>query len=364
MSPRHRRPLPLLAPLGWLYLRASALHHGLYDRHLRRPGKLEIPVVSVGNLTAGGTGKTPMTLWLAENLAGRGRRVGVVSRGYGGVRRADPLVVARGPEILAGPEQAGDEPVMIARRKAAACVVVGRDRLEAGRMARQAGAELVILDDGFQHRRLHRDFDLLLVDAADPWGGGRGLPAGLLREPVSAVRRADAVVLTRCEAALAASKDPVEPEQLPPALASALAPLDPRRRPPVFASTHVFLDMLAPDGQTQDVKQMRGQRVLAVSAIARPESFAALLESLGLRVVEHLAWPDHHRFDGSDAAEIVAVAGKRRARWIVTTEKDAVRWPTGAPRPTVLRVGLALGAAEPLLTLIESRLFRSDKEPS
>ena len=342
-----RRPRPWLAPLGRLYLAGAGWHHRRWDR--RRPPRAPLPVISVGNLAAGGTGKTPMTLWLAEHLGERGRAVAVVSRGYRGRRGDDPLLVARGEEIVASATESGDEAMMIARRGVAAVVVVARQRLAGCMLARNEGAEVAILDDGFQHRGLAREMDIVLLDAADPLGGGRGLPAGWLREPPEGLARADLIVLTRAPAALAACCTPLDQASLPSPLGAVLGSLEPERVPPVLAAAHRPGRLLVPGEGAVDPARLATGRVLAVSGIARPEVFRATLEALGARVASHLAWPDHHPFGPREAAAITEAAARCRARWIVTTEKDAVRWPPGAPRPSVLTVELHIGAGRWLI---------------
>ncbi|MDQ7006175.1 MAG: tetraacyldisaccharide 4'-kinase [Acidobacteriota bacterium] len=342
-----RHPRPWLSPVGRLYLAAAGWHHRRWDR--RRPGRAPLPVISLGNLAAGGTGKTPMTLWLAARLTAEGRKPAVVSRGYGGRRRKDPLVVSRGARIQATVDEAGDEAMMIARRQVAGLVVVARRRLEGCALARDEGADVAVLDDGFQHRALARELDIVLLDAADPLGGGRGLPAGWLREPPRGLARADVLILTRAPSELAAHTVPLAAGALPAALRETLAALPAEHVPPVLAATHRPGRLLIPGQDPAPPQRLAGERVLAVSGIARPETFRATLEGLRARVLDHLAWPDHHRFGTREAAAITRAAARCRARWIVTTEKDAVRWPESAPRPTVLTVDFEIGAGAWLL---------------
>jgi tetraacyldisaccharide 4'-kinase len=185
----------LLAPLAPLYGTAVALRNRAFDRHPSRCASVPVPVLSVGNLTTGGTGKTPVTLHLAEALGRAGRRAAVVSRGYGGRRSEDPMTVDPG----SSPAQTGDEPLMMARRLGPGRVVVGRKRYHAAlrALALEPPPDLLIMDDGFQHRALKRDVDLLLLDGVRAWGNGRMLPLGDLREPMASAARATCLVVTR-----------------------------------------------------------------------------------------------------------------------------------------------------------------------
>jgi len=361
-SPRRRRrqPLPALAPLGRIYLWVARAHHAAYDRGWRSEARIGVPVISIGNVTAGGTGKTPAALWLTGELADRGHAVGIVSRGYRGRRAEDPLVVARDGRLLAHPSEAGDEPVMLAQGTAARVVTVGRDRASAARLARDAGADVLILDDGFQHRRLHRDLDIVLVDAADPFGGGRGLPAGLLREPPGALLRADLLLLTRCPPDMPGGGR-LPTSALPGPLRELLSRAAPSAAPPVFATRHEPDALQRADGSWAPANALAGRRVLAVSGIGRPDDFVATLERTGAIVADHLAWSDHHRYDRADARTIEQHAARARAELIVTTSKDAVRWPAGAPRPAVLRIALSVPGGPEIVERVMETIRRFER---
>src|SRR5688500_1452582 len=191
----------VLPPLSALYGAVTRTRLKLYQRGTFQTTKLERPVISVGNITAGGTGKTPLIEWVARMLAGAGKNVCILTRGYGRENPQRQVIVSDGKTILATPSEAGDEPYLLATKLlGSAAVICNADRISAGRYAIESfGTDCFILDDGFQHLRLARDLNIVTIDATNPWGGGQLLPYGRLREPLSGLRRADCVVLTRCD---------------------------------------------------------------------------------------------------------------------------------------------------------------------
>jgi tetraacyldisaccharide 4'-kinase len=294
----------------------KALHHA-QQRALRPGYRQHLPalVVSIGNLVTGGTGKTPLTLWLSRHLVGRGQRVAVLSRGYGrthqGVSRVAAAASTR-PQVL----HFGDEPVLMAAKLTDTPVWVGRQRSASGRAAiASSQAEILILDDGFQHLALHRDLDLVLLDANNPWGNGALLPLGPLREPLEHLRRADALILTRAANAEATQRLRAQlQEQFP--------------SKPIFCCQHRLAALRwGLGGPVVSGDALRDQPVLAFAGIAKPASFLQMLRESGIRVVEKRIFPDHHFYRPHDLAELLDAAAVRKARLLVTTEKDAVRLP-------------------------------------
>lgn len=350
----------LAVPLGRAYLAVAAARNALYERGVLRVHDAGGPVLCVGNISVGGTGKTPTVRRLAATLADRSERVAVVSRGYGGRPDALPLFVRRAGRIVAAVEQSGDEARMIAEDDRLHAVVVDPDRVRGARAAFSDGATVVVLDDGFQHRRLRRDADVVLADWSDPLGGGRGLPAGRLRESPRGLRRARALVLTRAPDAFAEQDTPLERDALPQrALAAALAKLG-SDAPLVFAARHAPESLAGPSGHAEDAAALAGRRVLAVCGIAQPASFRASLAALGASIEGFLPWPDHHAYTAHDAERIARACEATRADLLVTTEKDAVRWPREAPPAHVLRVRVACGAWKRLVAqLLEAIAERS-----
>jgi len=302
---------PWLAPLGAAFGAAAALRVGLYRRGLLASSHPRGPVVSVGNLSVGGSGKTPLVARIAELASELGLPVALLSRGYRGSFCGEALFVSDGASVLAGADEAGDEAVMLARRAPGAVVAVGRrrDRLAEAVEAR-FGPRLHVLDDGFQHLRLRRDLDLLCVDPADV--DDRPLPAGRLREAPSAALRADAVVVGADASAFAALRERWKPLRERPAFrmerrVAAFADLAGRPRP-------------AP------------ARPWLLTGIARPGRFAGDVRRDVAPPLGHSAFPDHHAFTARELAEVARRAAAAGADAVLTTAKDAVR--IGAPPET------------------------------
>lgn len=318
-----------LAPLRL----GSLLYRGLastsYTWEVRKRRRLPCPVVSIGNLTVGGTGKTPLTIWLARWLCQQRWRVAVLSRGYGGQRRDEPCVVSNGAGPLCTWSEVGDEPYLLAQELPGIPILVGKDRFASGQHARQHfGTQVVILDDGFQHYRLARDLDIVLVDATNPFGQGALLPRGILREPLRALQRADVVVLTRVELAQATLRDVTE--QI-------------RRWAPNVPIYHLRTTVQAVwEEDTQlcgGATSLHRRRVVAFAGIGNPQAFAATLTQLGSDVAALVVFPDHHPYTERDWRAIIDVVHRYEADCLVTTTKDRVRltpsWQASAPLYTI-----------------------------
>lgn len=313
---RRVRWTDLLLPLTPLYAVAVRTRAAAYERGLCLRRRLPVPVVSVGNLVLGGAGKTPTTVALVRDLIRRGRRPAVLTRGWGRTT-ADPLVLV-GPDPGYRPQQAGDEPLELALRLPGVPVVVDGDRRRGGEEAIRRGADVLLLDDGFQHLGLARDLDLVVVDAGDPWGGGRLPPRGRLREPLSALGRASAVLVTKVpsphqEAVAAIAK---EVHRHAPGL-------------PVLAARLEAVRMRTPDG-VESIGTLAGGKVLAFAGVGRPAGFFQLLEEAGAEVVARRSFPDHHLYTAAEVDELTQTAAAAGAR-LVTTGKDAVKLPPRAP---------------------------------
>ncbi|CAM3238243.1 tetraacyldisaccharide 4'-kinase [Corallococcus sp. ZKHCc1 1396] len=306
----------LLSPLSllsWPYSGAVRLRGALYDAGLLQAEHVEdLRVISVGNLNVGGTGKTPAVLHLADMLIREGRKVGILTRGYG--RESPEPLTFTGAERLPPVTAAGDEPLLLARRCPAARLFVGADRVSAARRARDDfGLDTVLLDDGFQHRRLHRDEDLVVVDEAVGLGNGHLLPRGPLREPPSALRRATLLWL---RAAALPSPAPISI----PGLEAVTAPRVRTRYGPT--------GWWDPSGTEHATNALEGRPVLVLAGLARPGGFLRTVMALGAEVRDAALFPDHHRFTADELRNVEARA-RQQGALVVTTEKDAVRLPPG-----------------------------------
>ena len=297
----------LLAPLSRVYSLIQQLRAVLYRIGILKVYRLPRPVISIGNITVGGTGKTPVTAYVARLLLEQGHKVAVLSRGYGGRLEGQSVVVSDGATVMLGPRECGDEPYLLASTVPGLMVVIGTDRYAAGRLAmQQFSPDIFLLDDGYQHLRLHRDLNILLLDCSCPFGNGRTLPAGLLREPAGAARRADLIILTRC------------PE------GTTIAPLD--ARIPACVSCHRIADLLPlAGGSAGPLSSLGTSKVLAFAGIADPTSFFNELKTRGLNVVHTIRLPDHSAYSTSDLSAIMDAMEKYDADLAVTTEKDGVK---------------------------------------
>jgi tetraacyldisaccharide 4'-kinase len=278
----------LLAPAAWLYCSVAVLRAAAYRHRWLGSGSAGVPVIVVGNLTVGGTGKTPLVLWLVGHLRRRGLRPGIATRGYGGEAADGPRLVP----AHADPLRYGDEPVLLAANGGCP-VVAARDRLAAARLLASAhGCDCVVTDDGLQHYRLRRDCEILVVDGMRGHGNGRCLPAGPLREPRGRGARADLTIVNGPGSA-----------PLPGSLGMSLVPGN-------------AVNLYHP-GVERPLESFRGETVAAIAGIGNPERFFSMLRGLGLSVQAN-AFPDHHRFTEADIATL-------SAHTVLMTEKDAIK---------------------------------------
>lgn len=338
-SGRTPGPRPLLAVLSGGYRGLVGVRHWLYDRHLLRSRALRCPVVSVGNLTVGGTGKTPAVELAVRTLAELGYRCAVVSRGYR--RKSSGIqVVADTAAIRLEPEDAGDEPFLLARRLPGVPVVVGSNRFDAASVAvERFGATAIVLDDGFQHRTLAKDLEIVMTRARHPWGNGQLLPHGPLREPLSGLSRAALIV--------AAGADRAEDADEVKAAARRHAP-----GVPVVTARYVAVECWeARSLRPHPPHELTGRRLLAFAGLASPDGFARTLGALGVDVAHFATFVDHHWYTAADLAALDAQAAALGAEALVTTEKDWVRLrdvarPRRAIHVVSVRLELLDGAAD------------------
>lgn len=291
-------------------LRVLLYHWGWFEQR-----RLPVPVLSVGNITIGGTGKTPVVIVLVEWLLAQGKRVAILSRGYRRTSTAQYLLVSDGERLLVGPNEAGDEPFMMAQRCPKAMVAVGANRYELGDwLLNRFPLDCLVLDDGFQHLGLYRDVNLLLVDATDPEGLGAMVPAGRLREPLRAASRATAIVITRADV-------PAEVTEVCRKLKATLGfmsdPIQAVFRPEGLVSVTT--------GVSEPLSWSKGKTALLCSGVGHAGSFRSLIERIGIKIVEEVIHPDHHAYTSQDVERLKARAAELQAELVVTTEKDACK---------------------------------------
>jgi len=309
-------PLPVMAGLSALsaaYRGVLAVRARLYWWGALRTGRLPCPVVSIGNITVGGSGKTPAVELAALTLRELGARPAVVSRGYGRQTRGVHVVADR-DRVLLGPRAAGDEPLLLAERLPGIPVLVGENRYEAGRRAVEAyGANAVVLDDGFQHRTVEKDLDILVINGRSPWGNGRLFPRGALREPRTAIGRAHLVMITNPATAadIQVITDMVRRHN--------------RHAPVVSAGHRVVEARQLFDGQRAAVPTLAGRPLLAFAGLGSPQGFADTVASTGIALKGLVEFPDHHWYAQEDLAELEERAAAVGAQGLITTEKDSVR---------------------------------------
>lgn len=341
-------------PLSAIYNAVTRARRTAYRRGWFSVSKLAVPVISVGNLTTGGTGKTPLVEWVCRTIAAehgeaepgtdrRTKRVCVLTRGYGRDNPKSQVVVSNGTALLASVNEAGDEAFLLAKNLLGiAAVVSNSDRVGAGRWAiENLGAEVFVLDDGFQHLRLARDLDIVTIDATNPWGGGSLLPAGHLREPPSGLSRADCVVITRT--------DQVED------LTSIKAAIKRRSGSvPVFSSRMVTRGIRKLDGASVDRESFRSEQPAAFCGLGNPESFFTQLRHYGLTPAFTRTFADHHSYSQSDIDALVEEARAHGAECLITTAKDATKLSTlNFELPCyVLEIQIAIDDQHQLIELI------------
>ncbi|HSS30477.1 MAG TPA: tetraacyldisaccharide 4'-kinase [Nitrospiraceae bacterium] len=287
----------------------------LYDWGWFAQRKLPVSVLSVGNLTLGGTGKTPVVIVLVDWLLAQGKRVAILSRGYRRTSTDPFLLVSDGERLLVNPKEAGDEPFLMAQRCPKAIVAVGADRYELGDwVLNRFPVDCLVLDDGYQHLGLYRDVNLLLVDATDAEGLAALVPSGRLREPLQAAARATAIVVTRADvpaqvtevchrlrATLGTMPDPIQVVFRPESLVSVVT------------------------GTSQTLSWSKGKTALLCSGVGHAGSFRSLVERMGMKVLDEVAYADHHDYTSHDVERLRARAAELQAELIVTTEKDACK---------------------------------------
>ena len=333
----------LLIPFSWLYAIGIWVRNRLYALGVFRVQRLPCPVISVGNIAVGGTGKTPAVIAIAEHLQKAGLRVAILLRGYKRKAREGITVVSDGRWVYASATESGDEAYMMAQHLSGVPIIVGRERYLAGQIALERfNVDVLLLDDAFQHRQLGRDVDILTVPVTHPFGNpARLLPAGTLREPPSALRCADIILLTHVdtpEISLHAKK-----------AVKRLAP-DALVLESVHQPTRLYPLIPGDSGEHRDIEVLKGKRLLAVCGIGNPDTFFGTLTRCSPASIELMAFPDHHVYVEADGQRINAAFRAAEADLVVTTQKDAqklgpVMGPRGLPM-FVLEVALVIAGRD------------------
>lgn len=337
----------LLAPLAllsYVFLLLVMTRRFLYQIGFFKIRSLSCQVISIGNLTVGGTGKTPFAIFLAEELRKAGRSVVIVTRGYKGRSKETINLVSDRERIFLDPSDAGDEAFLIASRLKGVPVIIGRDRYLAGEYAlRNFKAEIILLDDGFQNHSIKKDAEILLIDATAPAGNGYMLPRGILREPFSALCRSSAIILTRTD----------QTDQLDQVVK------DIRR---YSDSIEIYKSRFKPvglkeirSGAEEGIGHIKGKRLLLFSGIGNPGSFSQMIGRLGGEIAGEMIFPDHHNYIIRELEQIELFASRNKIDLIVTTEKDGVKiaeMPFGYLPVWALRVDLIMEDQDKLEELI------------
>ena len=354
--------LALLKGISLVFSAVVSLRYFLYGIGLLRRYPLGIQVISIGNVTAGGTGKTPVTEIFARTLAAEGRKVAILSRGY---RRKEaplwqrlftqvvepPLVVSDGKHVLLDSEKGGDEPYMLASNLPGVAVVVDRNRVKAGRYAiKRLGCDTIILDDGFQYQKLKHSIEVVLVDSTNPFGNGNMLPRGILREPARNLKRADIIFLTKCRGAVTAVREEIRKYNTTAEIVEC------NHTPKVLKDVW--------SREEYPLSWLNGKTTCTLSGIASPKGFENSLRHLGAKVVWCERYADHHRYDSSEILYALNRTADMGADALVTTEKDAVRFPrfeTTPVRCLYLRIAIEiLSGAENFASIISRICFRKN----
>jgi tetraacyldisaccharide 4'-kinase len=344
----------MLAPLSALYGLATRARLALYQQGAFSVERLEVPVISVGNITAGGTGKTPLVAWLARAVAREGQRACILTRGYGRVNPKSRVLVSDGERVLADAREGGDEPLMMAEMlRGQSAVISDADRVGAARWAmKNLNSEVFILDDGFQHLRLARDLNIVTVDATDPWGGQHLLPRGTLREPLAGLKRADCLVITRADQST--DLDALRAE------ASGLS-----EGRPIFLS-RTRISRVRPLSSTTEAEDRSvntlAQPCAAFCAIGNPRAFFKQLTDSGLTLAHARAFTDHHVYTQGEIDALYGEARAHGARVLLTTAKDAVKLRSlNLPLPSyVLEIELLIDEEDGLLYLLRKASMKKD----
>ena len=349
--------LTFLKGVSFIFAAVVSIRDAFYRWGVLRRFPLGVQVISIGNVTAGGTGKTPVTEIFARTLAAEGRRVAILSRGY---RRKEaplwqriftqviepPLVVSDGKHLLLDSATGGDEPYMLASNLPGVAVVVDRNRVKAGRYAiKRLGCDTLILDDGFQYKKLKHSIEVVLVDSTNPFGNGNMLPRGILREPARHIRRADVIFLTKCRGDVSSVRDEIR------RFNSHADIIECNHEPAVLKDVW--------SREEFPLTWLQGKTTCTLSGIASPKGFENSLRHLGARVIWCERYADHHRYEPPEILYALNRTADMGADALVTTEKDAVRFPRFETSPVkclYLRIQIKILSGRESFTQIINRI--------
>jgi len=339
----------IAAPLGGLFGLGIKLRGVLYRKAVFPSYKLNTRVISVGNIVTGGTGKTPLVEYLANCLQKEKFNIAVLSRGYG-KKKDGMVIVSDGNRIHVTPKEAGDEPYLLAKHLFGIPVIASPDRIEAGRFVLDKWkCDFLILDDAFQHRRLNRNFDLVVLDGINPWGNGKLLPAGPMREPISSLSRADYIFISRADQAgdIQKIKDRIRNVT----------------QVPIISAIHEPLEWISiKETVTMDLKEFEEKPVLAFAGIGNPESFEMTLKELGVHCMDFIRFRDHEWYQPKSLHRLINKAEYMGVEILVTTEKDSIRIPqtwSGKYPIYYLKIGLRINSGDKEFEQFMNRMITS-----
>ena len=314
--------LALLKGLSAVYRYGVVRRFTAYARHPERQAHLAAKVISLGNITAGGTGKTPTACMLAQWLQRQGYRVALLNRGYRSAAEHGAAIMSDGKDVLLSAQEGGDEALLLARSLPGIPVLVGRERAQTGQLAiDRFHSQVLLLDDAFQHWQLARDLDIVLIDATNPFGNGALLPRGILREPVSHLSRAGFFIITKADQRTEADKQAIYAVLT---RYNSTAPVAEAVHRPAWCVSFAAWYEAKADRHT--CEQLPHQAVIAVSALGNPASFEATVTACGYTRAGNLRFDDHHQYTNDDLSVMIQMAAEKKAV-LVTTEKDAVKLP-------------------------------------
>ena len=339
----------VLTPLSNLYSLGTRMRSGLYRSKIFRTHEIAAPVISVGNITTGGTGKSQLVAWIAKQLA-KQQRVCILTRGYGRANPAQRVIVSDGNQILASVNESGDEPLMLAEHlNGKAAVVCDADRVAAANWAiENLSSDVFILDDGFQNLRTARDLNIVTIDATNPWGNRKLIPTGILREPIDGLSRADCIIVTRAHGSVDALIKEIK------GLSDA----------PLLPSHTVIAGIRLINSASSSVAPDLAASVAAFCAIGNPDAFFTTLREANYQLSETIVFRDHHKYTQADVDSIVRRARNRGAQALLTTAKDEVKLRSlrfDIPCH-VVDVAIEIDDKEKLMALLEATIKEKSRD--